>query len=412
MGRLLERSISPSSRARKYIGLRPRQSLAFRVCVTLFIVGLFYQQHLFHACRDSLAAKYAATDFNESDQDFRIPSSQELELQETLLANRDQWRTLGAGYEGKTFIFNNSVIKTFTPGRSPFRNCAPGLRSEKWPTEIPASLIFGGTNAHPNATSSFLPVQAYFKAASTDPSIPEWHLVTPLLPSGNILNLAKRLKTTNINNQAENEKIATYRTIDSTYRPTLHSLLASLSTLHAAGYCHDDVKPSNIFVSPAAPTSWVVGDLGNLRHVEHGYHATHLWRANGQMADCRMNDLFRGVVTYLRFVRASAADGGAAFDEAFWGRREEGVGGLYWGAVGMRERGKVGVKSLVSLSERMVGSAGEQEGEGLESGMMSPRRRMLKGRVERALDLNNGDGRAKWAGMTAVFGVKVEKCGV
>ena len=296
--------------------------LRYRIVLVLFIFVLFEQHHFFFIYRGALAAKYASTEFTpsfkrEHSQPW-VPDEESAHFQDRLVANRAAWTTLGEGWEGKTFVYQDSVIKTFTPGRSPFRNCAPGTTKEKWPTEIPASLYFGGSEH--NATPSyggFLPVKASFMATSSTRHA-EWHLVTPLLESGSLENLIMKVR----------RQGKLYRDIDTQYRPAFERLLRTLQKLHEAGYCHDDVKPGNIFVTDDA--HWVLGDLGNLRHISHPYHSSLLWKENKQLSDCRANDAIRTLKSYMSFVRDSAIDTDA-FNADFFETREP-LSRLFWSA--------------------------------------------------------------------------------
>ncbi|KAH6866876.1 hypothetical protein BKA58DRAFT_471112 [Alternaria rosae] len=295
MGRLLLNTFPHSVRTLYY--------LRYRITVVLFILALFQQQHLYLTSRQALSEKYSATNFNSHD-DFNLqarswqPDDERSKLEEELIANRASWKVLGEGWEGKVFAFEDSVIKTFTPGRSPFRNCAPD--ATKWPTEIPASLQFGGSAAdEANATNNgFLPVRAHFMASTMPGEPAEWHLVTPLLKGGNLRSLA--------NNLSSEETPMAYSQVDVRYRPAFNQLLENLGTLHRAGYCHDDIKPANIFVQDES--HWAIGDLGNIREVSHPYHSSRIWKDNDQLEDCRANDVLRALQTYLKFIQSSVAD--------------------------------------------------------------------------------------------------------
>ena len=273
--------------------------LRYRLVFICCIFSLLKQQYYFFIYREALAAKYSPTLFIsravEEDNQSWLPDEESAHFQDRFLANRAIWVKLGEGWEGKTFMYQDSAIKTFTPGQSPFRNCAKGTANEAWPTEIPASLLLGGTER--NATSSqggFLPVRAYFMAASV--STAEWHLVTPLLKGGSLKELGTRERRLQKN----------YQDIDAYYRASFERLLHNMQRLHEAGYCHDDIKPDNIFVAKNA--NWVLGDLGNVRHVSHPYHTSRLWKENRQLEDCRANDVSRAMKSYVRFVRDSATD--------------------------------------------------------------------------------------------------------
>jgi serine/threonine protein kinase len=295
MGRLLLYSIPHSARTLHY--------LRYRVAVVFFILALFQQQHLYLSSRQALSEKYSATNFNSHDNgDLQVrswqPDDEHSKLQDELMANRAAWKVLGEGWEGRVFAYEDSVIKTFTPGRSPFRNCAPD--ATRWPTEIPASLQFGGSAADDaNATNDgFLPVKAHYMASITPGEPAEWHLVTPLLEGGNLRSLAEKLSS--------EETPMTYSQIDARYRPAFNELLKNLGTLHDAGYCHDDMKPANIFIQDES--HWAIGDLGNVREVFHPYHSSRIWKDNDQLEDCRANDVIRALQSYLKFIQSSAAD--------------------------------------------------------------------------------------------------------
>lgn len=283
---------------------RKLYQLRYRVGAVLFILALFKQQHLFLISRQSLSAKYSATNFDSPDGDLHPPywrpDGEDSQFQDELIANRAAWKVLGEGWEGKVFVYKDSVIKTFTPGRSPFRNCVPNA-TDKWPTEIPASLSFGGASPRGDANTTyngFLPVKAYFMAPNLPGEPAEWHLVTPLMIGGNLQTLSKCLSPSGTP--------GSYRDIDALYRPAFNQLLTSMSTIHDAGFCHDNIKPANIFTK--VESQWVMGDLGNLREVSHPYHSSRIWRDNGQLEDCRANDVIRVLQSYLKFIQLSMAD--------------------------------------------------------------------------------------------------------
>jgi serine/threonine protein kinase len=317
------------------------------------------------------------------------------------------------------FAYKNSVIKTFTPGRSPFRNCAPGTENEKWPTEIAASLRFGGHdnninnagvpegNAANNTIDGFLPVRAYFKAATPPSLIPEWHLVTPLLKGGNLNTLAKKA--------LREAKLKTAREIDAHYRPAFEHLLSNMQYLHEARYCHDDIKPANIFV--AEDTQWLLGDLGNLRHISHPYHSSRIWTDNDQITDCRANDAMRLLKSYLQFVKAAASDK-EHFDEDFFAG-EEPVSRLFWKASADAPNisaAQIRKHSMIVYPEQ---SAMLQENDEftrivrkhpLSRGTFRPS--TLHKAVNTVLETRMGEKLARWWGMVGIFGVpNNEVCG-
>ncbi|KAF5854653.1 hypothetical protein GGP41_007433 [Bipolaris sorokiniana] len=138
---------------------------------------------------------------------------------------------------------------------------------------------------------------------------------------GNLLTLAQKLSTDPI--------ITSYRTIDARYRPAFNRFLSTLATIHNAGYCHDDVKPTNIFIQ--SPSDWLLADLGNVREVAHPYHTSRLWRDSKQVADCRSNDVVRALQSYLKFLQISMSNQDAFNTALFQG--EEPISKLFWWAM-------------------------------------------------------------------------------
>ncbi|KAJ5061142.1 hypothetical protein J3E74DRAFT_465132 [Bipolaris maydis] len=327
------------------LGVRTFYRVRHRLAIVLFIIALLHQQYLYLISRESLRAKYVPTKFDltakrvATNFNLRIhnrhtrswgPENEDPQLIANLLENRQHWRLLGNGWEGRVYVYKDSVIKTFDTVRSPFRNCAPAsYPTDRWPTEIPASLYFGGSastaanetddtgNAKPRY-DGFLPIKAHFIASNSPGSPEEWHLVTPLAEGGNLLTLAQKLST--------NPNVTSYRTIDALYRPAFNRFLSILSTMHNAGYCHDDVKPSNIFIQGSS--DWLLADLGNVREVNHPYHTSRIWRDSKQVADCRSNDVTRALRSYLKFLQMSMLNQDA-FNAALF-RGEEPISRLFW----------------------------------------------------------------------------------
>lgn len=377
--------------------------LRFRVGIFVLILTFFKQHHLYFVYQDALAAKYSPTIFEKDFEYWRpwMPDKECADIQGHIVANRAAWRILGHGWEGETFVYQDLVIKTFRSGRSPFRNCAPGTAYETWPTEIPASLYFGGTGN--NATTSdggFLPVRAFFMAVSSDTQA-EWHLVTPWLMGGNLDDLAARTR----------KERMTYRDVDARYRPAFENLLNSLAKIHKAGFCHDDIKPGNIFVADDA--RWVLGDLGNVRHISHRYHASLLWTENDQLPDCRANDILRALRSYARFVRDSAVDTDA-LNIAFFERREP-LTRMFWSAASslphlcaadLREISALLYPQLEPKSPYEYVDPVPSPGYAW-LGVFSQRWRYRRA-VDGLLKTRMGDKMARWWAMTKLFGVPVE----
>jgi len=329
------------------------------------------------------------------------------------LSNRDSWRVLGSGWEGSTFIYDDVVIKTFNAGQSPFRNCAPFEHSShsKWPTEIPASLYFGGTTAAPNwnnndsshndtvAYAGFLPVKAFFLAPAPEDSTntPQWHLVTPLLRQGNIKALARRNRDDNpVKMPAE---------IDTLYRPKFNRLLQSLQSMHEAGFCHDDMKPSNIFVEDDG--NWILGDLGNVRHISHSYHSSRIWQDNEQLLDCRANDAIRALKSYMSFLRTASMDK-HGFDLDFV-HGSTSYGQLFRDAIAsmpvMTAEMLLRRSSVNNLGLTVRGSARPHTQQ-----MSFFERQWLDKRVQRALRTSISERFARMVGVTWLFGVPQGLC--
>ncbi|CAE7008063.1 hypothetical protein P3342_002603 [Pyrenophora teres f. teres] len=406
MGRPIFNSIPHTARYLHH--LRCRVSLVF------FILALLQQQHLFLSSRQSLSAKYSATNFQSPYGDLHPrywrTDNEHLQFQEELVANRAAWKVLGEGWEGKVFAYKDSVIKTFTPGRSPFRNCAPHT-AIKWPTEIPASLKFGGIGPDhdPNTTyRRFLPVKAYFMASSSPGAPAEWHLVTPLLDGGNLGTLAEHLYSS--------ERPRSHREIDAIFRPVFNRLLTSMSTLHDAGYCHDDIKPSNIFIQDES--HWMIGDLGNVREVFHPYHSSRIWTDNRQMGDCRANDAVRALKAYLKFIQSSIAYDNE-FNVAILGGREP-MSRLLWGTladaryISATELHKRSVVEYPEASSRAVvdNRVAESTRPTTLTGLFS-RRLATKLAVDHALMTRIDESSARWWGMVWLFGLPdAKRCGL
>lgn len=231
-------------------------------------------------------------------------------------AYRHYWKKLGSGAEGDTFVYNETVIKAYRTGQAPFRNCVPDVSPElRWPTEISASLLLGGTaraESMDNDTN-FLPVIDYFLSPASSTETPKWHFLTPFLPAGNLPKLAHHLRAS--------RHSYTPRELDTIFRPSLERLLDTLYQMHEQfDLCHDDIKLDNIFIagttslneakkSPEGMKHWILADLGNVRESTHPYHSSILWSVlNHNLPDCRVNDVLRLLKIYMSFLGQSADD--------------------------------------------------------------------------------------------------------
>ncbi|KAL9030146.1 MAG: hypothetical protein Q9196_001699 [Gyalolechia fulgens] len=160
-------------------------------------------------------------------------------------------RKLGSGREGTVRLYRDTstgdlvAIKAF---HSKYRNPVPApvfeaLEAENvnyWPTEIPATILLGGSTLGNDDTSvvpkcgpepwdlDMPPALDYFLVrGSRRPSSPlTWHLATPYLDKGTLTDLAKSL-------EVENQ---TFNDLDVSLRPTLHRLLGSLARMHRLGF--------------------------------------------------------------------------------------------------------------------------------------------------------------------------------
>ena len=234
-------------------------------------------------------------------------------------------RYLGKGAEGTASLYVDEssgevvVVKTYT---GIARNPVPDELAEdfpeyvlkkNWQAEIEAGLHFGELkNGDENA---FVPVKDYF-VLETGAEEWQWALVTAFVEDGTLESLAKRTKI--------HER--TPQKLDKIFRGTLEKFLMSLKLLHDAGFCHDDVKSDNVFVANA--THWLVGDLGNVRHFDHPWHATQRWKRENQWSDCVFNDIRRTFKTYVTFLRQSCGNE-LDFDREFYDSRQA-WNSLYW----------------------------------------------------------------------------------
>lgn len=339
----------------------------YRFLFFVALVGAWFLIGAHRTSKASMRAKYQPTYFGASENSvleaggFRWEGNSGGDVapgrtgRSDIWQHREDWTPLGSGFEGDTFLYKNSVIKTFKTIQSPLRNCLPADISpalapteRRWPSEIPASMLLGGLAAGGQNEGQavpdhvdFVPVRDFFLAPVSEAGTATWHLVSPFLPSGHLYKLAKRFSSSPTPPSA--------RALDAQFRPSLNKLLSALDDMHNEhNLCHDDIKPDNIFVTSystsnesdaAADTHWLLADLGNVRQIDHPYHSSQLWGPrNGQLVDCRANDVVRLVKSYVKFLQLgsfpAAGDNAAGspapdFSQAFmqgtepWSR-------LYW----------------------------------------------------------------------------------
>lgn len=275
-------------------------------------------------------------------------------------------KQLGEGMEGKAAVYTDTatgeqvVVKTYTaPARDPLPSeleLAFAELTTTWPSEIEAetflnTLLPANETGYVHMLDYFILRSPSLDSSTSTPTPWSWAMVTPLMTSGTLQNLAT----------SRNLPTHSPAKLDQLFRPALNALLTSLLLLHEAGICHNDIKPDNIFISNTSPTHWLIGDLGNMRHTAHPWHATRTWRYRNQWADCQLNDVRRALKSYIYFLRAASADE-AAFDTAFYAELEP-WSRLYWQFV----RWPGGVERVVKVSQALRpghGGAGGGEGEG------------------------------------------------
>ncbi|KAK3718829.1 hypothetical protein LTR37_004745 [Vermiconidia calcicola] len=233
-------------------------------------------------------------------------------------------RQLGQGREGSAALYLDLtqrevvVVKTyFGTTRNPIPQALAGDFEDfswKWQAEIEASMLLGSWK-NGNETA-YVPLRDYFILDSEEDSQWHWAIVTPFVEAGTLENLATATKI--------HER--TPQKLDKIFRPVFDKVLENLQGLHAAGYCHDDIKPDNIFI--ADTKHWLLGDLGSVRHIEHPWHATARWQRENQWADCALNDVRRLLKTYLSFLRDASGDS-SNFGQALYAE-EQAWSKMYW----------------------------------------------------------------------------------
>ena len=289
---------------------RLKRTFIYRLAVVVGICCAVQLIQLHVQARRSLEAKFTTTQFeDDAEVSSRYNNISSTFDRDELLAARPDWRLLGSGCEGSAFTWNGLVIKTYKTTRSRFRNCFASslvgdliLKNDenlryptRWPTEIPATLLVG-------SEPGFLPARDAFFASPSPSEVAQWHLVTPLAEGGTLQSLARQVL------QDAPEGDLSIQSLDSRFRPKFNDMLQAIQNLHEQGLCHDDIKPDNIFVGTSMAAGedgpWIIGDLGNARHILHPYHTSRVWtQSNSQLPDCRANDALRAVKTYLQFLR-------------------------------------------------------------------------------------------------------------
>jgi serine/threonine protein kinase len=249
-------------------------------------------------------------------------------------------RHIGRGQEGSVDLYvdelsgDTVVVKQMSIAA---RNQIPATLlgdfiqlTSTWPTEIEAGLLL----ADDDGEGPYVRILDYFVLQS--PSGWSWAMVSPFVSGGTLLSLAG----------AERKRHGrTIHELDREYRPMFEDLLEGVQSLHSKGLCHNDVKPNNIFVRNSS--SWLLGDLGNVRHFQHSWHFTASWVRQNQWQDCQLNDVRRFLKTYLSFLRAASPDEDA-FDDQFWHRRTA-WSAMFWDF----QDHPVGAARLTALSRKL-----------------------------------------------------------
>lgn len=435
---------------------RKQRWLRIALAAALLVGSLhFMRKHLIY--RAALTLKYTPTTFphirteteaalgdsswqwEEADAPSSTPLPSSSFDRQDFLNHRSDWHRLGGGFEGEIFQYGDNVAKVFRKTNAPFRNCVPGASPElRWPTEISASLILGGiTNGSRGSIEGdderidkdaiFLPVTDYFLAPKARGEQPRWHFLTPFLPLGGLGKLAKRLR--------HEDRPRTTRELDTLFRPSLERLLRGLDEMHTTHeLCHDDVKLDNIFIaSPRSDgpqayeaTHWMLGDLGNVREVDHPYHSSLVWLEKGRnLPDCRATDVLRLLKVYISFLRQSVRDT-ASFDKALF-RGAEPWSALFWSvrhaAWGIGEMRLLSAASALDMSQakyrtidlpNMSGQIGPHIPE-LRSPwyrMLVGERRILAMATGKLLDVRTGEAMAKAWALAPILGTPSSPCEV
>ena len=269
--------------------------------------------------------------------------------------------------------FDANVTRSSTPERvSEFFNNDEETkpRHYPWPSELVSTILLNeGLQYYQKISSKphqyenlaakpvpegrdLLPLRDYFLAnpnGNTGVEHPiqdhgmSWHMVTPYMPNGTILDFARNLCRSSTPPRSLADT-------DVAYRPALIRLLLTIQeSLHLRGLCHNDIRAENILVHvskprpsdkksssiyPAPQTSdslvsgnckagdascdghsesnlaqpdevkFILAGFANVRQRDHKFHKTKYWTASQkQWPDCRANDVRRLLKVYLSFLR-------------------------------------------------------------------------------------------------------------
>lgn len=242
---------------------------------------------------------------------------------------------LSSGFEGAISIYNdirtgqNVAIKSFYVDRSPLRNTLPDAAvpifgETRWPTELQFMLLHANqlhTERKEPINNELVNVKDYFIV--DDGGSKQWQLVTKFYQYGTLHNAGPKIAR--LLDLAPN---ITTSHLDDIFRSSFEGVLQTLTRIHAQGFCHDDIKPANIFISDD-PYHWLLGDFGNVRETSHPYHDSKIWKRQNQWRDCRKNDIRRLIMVYLSFLRSFHHMDTFVFDGEFL-KGTQGWARLYW----------------------------------------------------------------------------------
>jgi serine/threonine protein kinase len=319
---------------------RRRQSHVLAILFILVCLCFFHPS--FFPNRRNSPAKFLATDFTSHVNHalLKDPKRPSTLYPKNLIRSRskdgltigDRYifeRVLSPGHEGTHEIYLDNTtnkhvsIKSFHDKRDVFRNTlSPAARNafvmERWPTEIPAMLLFASRTYNQAAETHHKGVVHFIDAFVLDDNgSKRWQLVTEFYHRGTLLDAGNRLAC-----ELGLPSNITTTQVDHLFRNSFTRLLKTLSTLHNDGFCHDDVKPANIFISSHESFTWILGDLGQVREHNHTYHSSKKWRIQGQWEDCVLNDTRRLLKVYLSFLRSFHRDTSTFDSDLMYGRED------------------------------------------------------------------------------------------